>query len=278
MSSGLGNLDYTDFNPDQNDTSKEDLKYLQDSSLGTFLPDGANISLEMFLNGANKNKYVFLAFDWCGQWQKVMNINVLCAIQQHQSLKNSYSIGTRGSIRSNGNNSRHMTLDHCLHHYIQEESNNDWMCPNCKEHKDNAKKVIKFMSSHLPKVLIISLVRHKHSNLGDLYGFKGASHSEKMDQFIDFPLEGLNLSPYCVDLDGSAADGNADALYDLFGVCNHYGRMGFGHYTAYNRDWLLDGQLGTQWYKVDDEDVSEVKDPEDIKTSAAYILFYRRRE
>jgi hypothetical protein len=32
---------------------------------------------------------------------------------------------------------------------------------------------------------------------------------------------------------------NNDTVYDLFAVCNHYGRMGYGHYTAFGRDWVL---------------------------------------
>jgi hypothetical protein len=38
--------------------------------------------------------------------------------------------------------------------------------------------------------------------------------------------------------DKDSTDNRARTLYDLFAVCNHFGRMGFGHYTAYARDWM----------------------------------------
>ena len=39
--------------------------------------------------------------------------------------------------------------------------------------------------------------------------------------------------------DGSTGRGDdrARTRYDLFAVCNHIGRMGFGHYTTYAREW-----------------------------------------
>ncbi len=42
-------------------------------------------------------------------------------------------------------------------------------------------------------------------------------------------------------------------LYDLYAVSNHFGNMGFGHYTAYvkNKD---------NWYQMDDSNVSKVKE------------------
>ena len=141
---------------------------------------------------------------------------------------------------------------------------------------------------------------------------------------MDFPIEGLDLAPYCCDTQKASATATASSsatvsdspssssasenkdrtLYDLFAVCNHFGRMGFGHYTAFARDWMdmytpssssssssspssssssssssTSGGAGTGgWYKYDDEDVTPVRDPEcEIKTPAAYILFYRRR-
>lgn len=74
-------------------------------------------------------------------------------------------------------------------------------------------------------------------------------HREKISSFVDFPLNGLDMSPYCKPLPappegevvrgGSEEGGGVDEryLYDLVAVCNHYGRMGFGHYTAFAREW-----------------------------------------
>ena len=103
-------------------------------------------------------------------------------------------------------------------------------------------------------------------------------------------------------------------MYDLFAICNHYGRTGFGHYTAFARDWregtyseVLEYEPDVAfapWYHYDDESVTSVQSysrnihpphgsanghkravevekdyiSSVIKTNSAYILFYRLRE
>jgi len=42
------------------------------------------------------------------------------------------------------------------------------------------------------------------------------------------------------------------AIYDLFAVTNHYGRMGFGHYTAYARRWNERNMDRETWALFDD--------------------------
>lgn len=53
-------------------------------------------------------------------------------------------------------------------------------------------------------------------------------------------------------------------------MSNHYGSMASGHYTAYIK--LLDEE---RWYNFDDSHVSAINE-EDVKSGAAYVLFYRR--
>jgi len=57
----------------------------------------------------------------------------------------------------------------------------------------------------------------------------------------------------------------------LFGISNHYGGLGGGHYTAFAKNWKED-----QWYSFDDSSCSRTS-PGRIVTDAAYNLFYRRR-
>ena len=59
-------------------------------------------------------------------------------------------------------------------------------------------------------------------------------------------------------------------LYDLYAVSNHFGSMGFGHYTAYVKN-------NDEWYEMDDSSVSRV-DPRDVAGSQCYVLFYRRQK
>lgn len=120
------------------------------------------------------------------------------------------------------------------------------------------------------------------------------THREKITNFIDFPLDELDLAPYC------GAEGGAPpttttvggTVYDLFAVCNHYGRMGFGHYTAVAREWNSTSEhhdksttskvysgnsLSDVWYSYDDNTVTECTELQEIQNGSAYILFYRRR-
>lgn len=59
-------------------------------------------------------------------------------------------------------------------------------------------------------------------------------------------------------------------VYDLYAVSNHYGGLGGGHYTAYCH---VDGQ---GWADFNDSNVSPER-ADNVQSSAAYLLFYRRR-
>lgn len=164
------------------------------------------------------------------------------------------------------------------------EAGNEVYCPSCKEHR-SARKVVRFCRAHLPPVLVLSLKRFEYRDVSGVMGFHGAAHREKIDAFVDFPLDGLNLSAFCQSEEGPLLPPSTeididDAVYDLFAVCNHYGRMGFGHYTAAARDWKEEG-LSADWYSYDDDDVSGPCSAEEIEAEVhsrnAYILFYRRR-
>jgi len=61
-------------------------------------------------------------------------------------------------------------------------------------------------------------------------------------------------------------------LYRLYAISNHYGSVGFGHYTAFGLH-----PKDNEWYCFDDSSVSKVTEDQ-IVTSAAYILFYERIE
>ena len=59
------------------------------------------------------------------------------------------------------------------------------------------------------------------------------------------------------------------SVYDLFAVSQHYGGTGFGHYTAVCKNF-------NKWYSYNDSSVHETNQS-DVVSSAAYVLFYRRR-
>lgn len=61
-------------------------------------------------------------------------------------------------------------------------------------------------------------------------------------------------------------------IYDLYGVVNHYGTMGGGHYTAYCQNFL-----NKKWYEFNDSRVSEIG-RNDIVSGDSYVLFFRRKD
>ncbi|KAJ3088386.1 ubiquitin carboxyl-terminal hydrolase [Quaeritorhiza haematococci] len=75
------------------------------------------------------------------------------------------------------------------------------------------------------------------------------------------------------DDEGSTGEEEDDErlVYDLFGVSNHFGGLGGGHYTAYAKN-----DISQRWYNFDDSHVSETNES-GIVTEAAYLLFYQRR-
>lgn len=90
---------------------------------------------------------------------------------------------------------------------------------------------------------------------------------QKIDATVQFPLEGLDMSKYVKSNNGESM------IYDCYAVSNHYGSMGFGHYTAYAKN-----PLTNKWYEFDDSRVSAMEDPSNVISNAAYNLFYRRRD
>ncbi|KAI4198856.1 MAG: hypothetical protein LQ350_005005 [Teloschistes chrysophthalmus] len=157
----------------------------------------------------------------------------------------------RTQRRKNG-----FTLTDCLDEFGKAEilSENDaWYCPRCKEHRRASKQ---FELWTAPDILVIHLKRF--SSQGRM--------RDKLDIAVDFPVEGLDLT----DRVKSQEEGKRP-VYDLFAVDNHYGGLGGGHYTA-----CAQNIYDKTWYEYNDSQVNR-RSPGAAVTSAAYLLFYRRR-
>ncbi|KAJ3222103.1 ubiquitin-specific protease doa4, partial [Chytriomyces hyalinus] len=136
-----------------------------------------------------------------------------------------------------GQNSDPVTLDKCLQKFVKAETlvgDNGWNCPLCKC-KRNAEKTMSIV-----KLLIILLVHLKR------FSFEGPFKS-KIDTFVDFPVESMNLGKYLPDSGGRLDS----SVYDLYAVSNHGGTLEAGHYTATvhdssNNSWrnFSDSQVG----------------------------------
>ena len=145
-----------------------------------------------------------------------------------------------------------LTLRNCLEYSMRPETldmHNEWYCSVCKK---NVQALKTLQIYKLPKILIFHLMRFKNRGM----------HSQKISELVSFPVRGLSL-------DGLVLAKNSE-LYDLYAVCNHYGGIGGGHYTAF---------IGSEgkWYHMDDAVTTHVPE-EEIVTSAAYVLFYKLRE
>lgn len=147
-----------------------------------------------------------------------------------------------------------ISLFSCLEAFLTEEPlgpDDMWYCPQCKEHRQATKKLDLWK---LPEILVFHLKRFSYSRY----------LKNKLDTFVNFPIHNLDLTKYVKSQDGPSY------VYNLYAISNHYGGLGGGHYTAYAK--LIDDN---KWYHFDDSHVSPVSEGE-IKSSAAYVLFYQR--
>lgn len=155
----------------------------------------------------------------------------------------------------NTNKEQDLTLMDCFEEFRKPElldDDNKWYCNKCKDHVRATKQMEIFKC---PPVMVINLKRFKQSGGGSrffgLYG--GGGYGQKIDTQVDFPLDGLDMTNLVQGkLSREGANAPQDKLiYDCYAVSNHYGNMGFGHYTAYCRSPIDD-----KWYEFDDSRVS----------------------
>jgi hypothetical protein len=248
----------------------------EDGNSTSTMPMNSNDKIRDHLGNDCTENFLFLALEWENpipeneDEDKLIDPQSFIAYADHQSLveaiqKQRAKNGVKG-----------VTLDQCFETFTKPErldEHNQWYCSKCKEHV-RALKTMKLWK--LPNILIVHLKR---------FEYKHALRRDKLDTFVDFPLEGLDMNQHCAnwkyntDGDRPFVDARVPADYDLFGVVNHYGRMGFGHYTAFARRWDETG-TSKEWALFDDSSVRTVgsgNGPEGVVTPSAYVLFYRRR-
>lgn len=110
-----------------------------------------------------------------------------------------------------------------------------------------------------PPVLLLHIKRFKYSNRS----------REKINANVGFPLTGLDLKPYVSE--EAERTGVKVPSYDLYAVCNHFGSLVAGHYTA---NCKVQGANGKEeWMTFNDDKVSPVSEDK-VVSQQAYILFY----
>ena len=142
-----------------------------------------------------------------------------------------------------------LKLEELLSNFNEKEKlskDNQWYCPKCKQFQLADKKMEIYSAN---EIVIIHLKRFRNNR--------------KIENLVEFPLEGLNLKDYLPK--------NEDCIYDLFAVANHVGGLHGGHYFAYCKNYI-----DNEWYEFNDSNVDKI-DKKKVVSDNAYVLFYNRR-
>ncbi|OMJ89579.1 hypothetical protein SteCoe_8287 [Stentor coeruleus] len=121
----------------------------------------------------------------------------------------------------------------------------------------------------IPEILIFHLNRIEYNPSGAF---------TRINTLVRFPLKNFDIRRMMINkitnANRNSNNSRRNYLYDLYACIDHRGNVSSGHYTAYCKT-----QNG-EWLHFDDEKVSLInKDfEEEIVTSRAYILFYKRQK
>ncbi|XP_023512827.1 ubiquitin carboxyl-terminal hydrolase 8-like [Cucurbita pepo subsp. pepo] len=224
-----------------NSPSDADLQFYTTDEKG--FVRGSEIQVGEFVVGSEKSKRLYVLVSWPEKQIERYDTRLLTSLPE--VFKSSYL--TKRPQES-------VSLYKCLEAFLQEEPlgpEDMWYCPTCKKHCQASKKLDLW---RLPEILVIHLKRFSYSRF----------MKNKLETYVDFPVDDLDLSMHV-----AYKNGHSCTRYVLYAVSNHYGSMGGGHYTAFVH------QGGEQWYDFDDSHVYPIG-LDKIKSSAAYVLFYRR--
>ncbi|CAG9819767.1 unnamed protein product [Phaedon cochleariae] len=143
-----------------------------------------------------------------------------------------------------------LSLSHCLDSFTSVEILDGEEKPTCSMCREKRKCLKSLFINKFPKILVIHLKRFSQT----------VEFSDKLNTFVDFPLIGLDMSPY-------AAEDIVPCPYNLYAISNHSGTTYSGHYTAYCR------HLYTKiWHEYNDSLVSSISS-NSLVSGDAYILF-----
>lgn len=132
-----------------------------------------------------------------------------------------------------------LTVYKCIAKFLEREHLPEvetYYCSACKQHKAPIKK---FDIWSLPDMVVLQLKRFRY--------VPGAYfvHRDKVSDFVDYPVEGLDLSGYVIGDTPVLENGQNPFVYDLVGVVEHIGGIGGGHYTA-----TCKHPVSSKWYAI----------------------------
>ena len=147
-----------------------------------------------------------------------------------------------------------ISLKNCLELFISNENiqeDDSYFCSKCKKLQ---KSKLKLQIYKPPHYLIILLKRYDfNKNYGNMF------YGEKNDTFVSYPTKDFDIREYIVGPEKNKA------IYDLYGVIEHYGSMNQGHYTAICKN-------NNKWINYNDSSLDINKNP---VSKNAYVLFYK---
>jgi len=168
------------------------------------------------------------------------------------------SFGRKDSVSNNptlSSNPNSVSIEDCLKLFTTPEtidSDNKPFCSKCKKKRKGTKQ---FGIFRMPQVLVVHLKRFNNNR-------------SKITTEVSFK-DSLDMSPYSSAVEtGPVSEENT---YELYGVCNHIGNYGGGHYTA-------DCKKGGTWWNFNDSYVS--KNTAGVGSDGGcepYVLFYKRK-
>ena len=244
-----------------------------ETTKSSILPQCSDTKLVDYLGQSATNQFLFVSLDWSEEGQSVSCLEDEARFCSYDTDRSWSEVSAKAKAKA-ALPKASVTLDQCFEAFTKPErldENNKWYCSRCKEHVQALKTMQLW---RLPNVLIVHLKR---------FEFKHILRRDKLDTFVDFPLESLDMSRHCASssatLDSSEGviNDHVPADYDLFAVTNHFGRMGAGHYTAFARSWDESSGLSPNWDLFDDSNVRCVENAGAVVSSHAYVLFYKRR-
>mmetsp|Transcript_40514 Transcript_40514/g.85032 ORF Transcript_40514/g.85032 Transcript_40514/m.85032 type:complete len:591 (-) Transcript_40514:1603-3375(-) len=148
------------------------------------------------------------------------------------------------------------SLDECLNEFTKDEildGENMTECSKCRQKRESIKRLQVYQ---YPKILVLHLKRFGNSR-------------KKVKTCVEYPVTCFDASPLAHA--GFKTNG-INPIYDLYAVCDHSGRLNYGHYTAQ----VLDPHSNT-WHEFNDEHVCSSR-YSSLDEAGAYMLFYRLHE
>ena len=256
LSEEMGYINFTGFN--QNDT-QEFLILMIDT-----LHESLSREVKITISGKVKNKQDKMALAAMNSWKTHFKSSYSKIIELFYGQLVSQIYTTDDKLLSESFEpicifdlplpiKENITLYDCFDLYTEGElldGDNQYMNDKTKKLID-AKKKIQIWK--FPDILIISLKR---------FSINGMRITKRND-LVDIPVDNLDLSKYCLGYTKNKSK------YSLYGICNHSGGLGGGHYFAFCKN------TNGNWYSYNDSFVKKMgKEP--VITNGAYVLFYKR--